>query len=756
MEENASGIVGYAGLSAETLISRAKALFAQAQPPVPERFGAFLPLFPAELVQNMEYLGIRHGARVAPNGFSIDPIEYHAKLYARMPELYAGDNALRNFTYEGRYLGESVFTVDAAWAEAFPQYRPFLGERLAIRLIGGSGQAVAVPESVYPRGGGVLDTAEEALGIAERGMDYAHYVQERVAEGETYDAEIFAAEYLTAEGLSPVCFTQNDLARVLQDLAMVKGLQGDESGAHSYTEYARLSERVSQYVPMRYACDRFAVQPPEKRTVRLAQLCFADNDFISDLWMPYVELSAFADRRTLALDARRVCAAYQMAPRYDPETGGGLCPDAVRVATLHDAGLALMTAQARNNPAYGDGLNAEGTPATLVFVPDSREMIRQRRVSLERCAYTLENRAVAPEEYRRMQRIAVLQEQKGRLIDALHRRETALRQLDPSAPVYEKARALLNARVDKVAAAVAREGAALGELPASGYDEDIVYLRRMERDREGLIRPAEEPFAPDGEREQSIEGGYAMRGRLLKKMYVEAALPEEPVRLMTEGADDSEDGEAEPLPAMRYEAIEGAREETEPPADGSGPVDAEDTGDAAVSADNDEITGVNGKIDDTENDSISEAIGDGETTDSGETIDSEEAVTDELPDSGIIESDKATDGEKPADDDETCDGHEATDGTVNGGNGEAIPDGGATLNSNETTNEKPVDNDETADSGEPANDRDKKSGEATAEPVPQTPAVSLRELARRTGGREEPAEKPVLTMAQMLKKTHEE
>ena len=67
MEENASGTVGYAGLSAEMLISRAKALFAQAQPPVPERFSAFLPLFPAELVQNMDYLGIRHGAHVAPH-----------------------------------------------------------------------------------------------------------------------------------------------------------------------------------------------------------------------------------------------------------------------------------------------------------------------------------------------------------------------------------------------------------------------------------------------------------------------------------------------------------------------------------------------------------------------------------------------------------------------------------------------------------------------------------------------------------------
>ena len=744
MEENASGTVGYAGLSAEMLISRAKALFAQAQPPVPERFSAFLPLFPAELVQNMDYLGIRHGAHVAPNGFSIDPTEYHAKLYARMPELYAGDNALRNFTYEGRYLGESVFTVDEAWAEAFPQYRPFLGERLSIRLIGGSGQAVAVPESVYPRGGGVLDAAEEALGIAERGTDYAHYVQERVAEGETYDAEAFAADYLTAEGLSPVRFTQNDLARVLQDLAVVKSLQGDESGAHSFTEYARLAERVGQYVPMRYACDHFTVQTPEKRTVRLAQLCFADNDFISDLWMPYVELSAFADRRTLSLDARRVCAVYQIAPRYDPETGGGLCPDTVRVATVHDTGMTLMTARARNNPAYGDGLNAEGAPATLVFVPDSREMIRQRRVSLERCAFALENRAVAPEEYRKMQRMAVLQEQKGRLIDALHRRETALRQLDPSAPIYEKARTLLNARVDKVAVAVARESAALGETPASGYDEDIAYLRRMERDREGLIRPAEEPFTRDGEREQSIEGGYAMRGRLLKKMYAETALPEEPVQPVTEGADDSEDGEAEHLPAMRYEAIEGAREAAEPPAEGGESANAEDMGENRVSAD---LNGTDGDAESTDGIEARDgevATDNNEATDGDETTDSDEATnketeTDEIPGSENIDSSEATNNKEPVDDD----GITVTDGTAND-SGEA------------TGSEVSAESDEAAEPACDVNRLETKGEEATAEPAPQTPAVSLKELARRTGGREQPEEKPGLTMAQLLLKMHEE
>ena len=156
MEKNACGIISYAGLMRDALLAQAKAAFAQAQPPVSGRFDAFLPLFPVELVQNMDYVGAveSRGAKVAPSGFSIDPMEYHRKLYAQLPELYAGDNYARNFDYEGHFAGRGVFAVDAAWVEYFPQYQPFLGEKLTVYLIGGGSQAVAVPESVYPRGGG--------------------------------------------------------------------------------------------------------------------------------------------------------------------------------------------------------------------------------------------------------------------------------------------------------------------------------------------------------------------------------------------------------------------------------------------------------------------------------------------------------------------------------------------------------------------------------------------------------------------------
>jgi len=570
MELTASGTIGYAGLSEEGLLSRAKTAFTQAQPAVPERFDAFLPLFPAELIQNMEYIGAAYvrGARVAPNGFSIDPVEYFAKLYARLPELCAGDNALRNFTYEGRYVGRGVFTVDGAWAERFPQYRPFMGEKLTVYLIGGGSQAVAVPESVYPRGGGVLRAAEKRMQVAKRAGDFVLYVRGRVAAGERYDADAFARDFLRDSDLVPVSFPQRELERVLQDLSVVKSLQNGTSGAGHYTENARRAGRVNQYVPMRCACDRFSKSEADRHTAWLAQLYWRDGEYTGDLWIPYPDFFACVDKRTMTLDVRRLCEAYQIAPRYDPETGGGCYPDAVRVASVREHGFELLTGETLNNPAYGDGLSPEGGAGVQVYVADSGEMIRQRKLVPEKAAVTMENHAVPPAEYRRMLRLAILQEHKGRLIDAMYRCETALRQIDPKAPVYARARRLLTERADRLDAVVTREAEEAGAVRTSGYDLDIAYLRRMRRAREGAGEGETTGFTPDAIREESIEGGYAMRAGLLRMMYADASLPEPPAE-QTEGAYDSEYGEEEPLPPITAGiGPEAAPEEKrEPPAE---------------------------------------------------------------------------------------------------------------------------------------------------------------------------------------------
>jgi hypothetical protein len=535
MDYLAYGTLGYAGLPAEKLLARGRALFAQSQPEVPQRFSVFLPLFPRELTVDMPYIGKKRGVKTAPNGFLIDPTEYHARLCERFPDLYEGDNRLRNFTYDGRYVGTGAVTVDNAWADRFPQYQAFLGDKLCVYLIGGGSQAVAVPESVYPRGGSMLAAAEEALGVTQRAGDFARYVWEQVNAGQTYDADVLAADYLQAEELQPFCFTQAELEGALQELSVYLSLRSDAVRLTHYTRNARLSQRVRQYVPMRYACDRFAPQPADERLTKLAQLYYADNDFIGDLWIPYADAYACVDRRTMALDARALCEAFQIAPRYDPETGGGRYPDAVRVAAVCDAAITPLAAEARNNPAYGSGQSPQGGPALQICVPNSREQVRRRGMTIEKCSFTVGNLPVKPERYRRMLTLAVLQEHKGRLVDALYRREIALRLIDTESPTYEKAHVLLIKRADKLASTVDKEAAALGDVPLSGYDAEIDYLRRM-----GLAREDAAGFTHNAETERGIEGGYAMRAAMLRRPYAET---EEPPPFP-----ETDDGEDEPAP----------------------------------------------------------------------------------------------------------------------------------------------------------------------------------------------------------------
>ena len=556
MDKNASGIVSYAGLAREAVLSLAKAAFIQAQPPVPRRFEAFLPIFPVELVQNMDYVGQTEArnAMVAPSGFSTDPAEYHRKLYAQLPELYAEDNYRRNFDYEDRFVGRGVFTVDRVFADHFPQYGPFMGEKLNIYLIGGGFQAVAVPESVYPRGGGLLAAQELAMQVTARVELVMQYLKTRMAAGDRYEPETFAAEYLRVSKVTPLCFTQEEISRVLQDLSIVRSLQSDTASVGLYTQSARKAERVLQYVPMRYACDLFAPEAVDKHTARLAQLHFADVEYTSDLWIPWQDFAAYIDRRTMTLDARALCEGYQIAPRYDADTYGGAYPDGVRVAVVRDRDLMLMVAGALNNPAYGSGMGPQGTIGRHVYIADSREMLRQRKLALEEFAVSVSNTALPPAEYRKALLMAVLQEHKGRLVDAMYRRETVLAQIDPQTPVFDKAAQLLGERVARLQEIVAREGKQSGSGQMSGYDADIDYLTRKGRNREGEPQQSRTgkpiAFTPDPQREESIESGYAMRAGLLRMTYAQAALPEPPAAPPV-GADDSEDEPGrEPLPPL--------------------------------------------------------------------------------------------------------------------------------------------------------------------------------------------------------------
>ncbi len=567
-----NSIVSYAGLSRAELFGLAKQAFAQADFDVPERFSAFLPLFPFELIQNMDYAGNSAGGRMAASGFSIDPTEYHRKLYEQMPALYADDNHARNFDYEGRFQGRGVMTVDKAWVMAFPQYQPFLGEKLNIYLIGGGPQAVAVPESIYPRGGGVLKEAERALGITRQAEQFLQYAKNRIAAGEGYQPELFAEEYLALTGLEPVMISQGELGRMLQDLSIAKSLQSDAPAAGLYTESAKRVEHLWQYVPQRYACDTFDVSPVTRHTARLVQPCFQENDYISDFWIPYQDLSEYVSKQRMAVDMARLCEGYQIAPAYDPATGGGRYPDALRAVVVRDREVPMMSGDVLNNPAYGGGMNPLGMIGRQVFIADSRELIRQRKLAPEELELTVENTGVQPQEFRRGLLMAALQESKGKLVDAMYRREAALGQMAEGSRAYEKARQLLDEKVQTMEGQV-EQSTKLRHGQVSGYDADIDYLRRRRLQREGgAEEDLREPiaFAVDAQREQSIESGYAMRNNVLRMSYAEAYAPpaaEAPPRAEERAREPEQPARQEASQEAQPKAVEATRPEGQGPAE---------------------------------------------------------------------------------------------------------------------------------------------------------------------------------------------
>ena len=512
-----TGIISYAGLEEGALWAAAKRMFAQSDEPVPDRFRSFLPIFPIELVQNMSYVGRRERnlARVSPAGFSTDPDEYHRLLCAELPDLYTGENALRNFDSEGRYRGGGAVTVDRAWATLFPQYQPFLGERLVIHMIGGGHQAVAVPESIFPRGGGILEGAERELRVTARCAHYMAYLKTRLEMGEKDDSVRFEEDYLRLNGLSAVCVRQKELGRAMQDLSILRGLDDgapEEKGL--FTLNAKRAEGVRQYAPWRYACDTFEESPVTRATSRLLQLAFDEDAAPGDLWVSYQDAGEYIDRQRMTLDVRALCEGFQIAPAYDPATRGGRYPTVVRVAAVRDRELRPLVADALNNPAYGSGMNPLGMLNKLVYLPDSRELLRRRRLALEPVSLTCENAAIGSEDYRRMRAMARWQEWKGRLVDALYRRESALSQIQVGTSAYDHANDLLTRRVEAIEREAQRAAVSLPAAQLSGYDADIDYLRRMWRHREGVPEGEKQEavlFAPDALRELCIESGYAMR-----------------------------------------------------------------------------------------------------------------------------------------------------------------------------------------------------------------------------------------------------
>lgn len=488
-------IISYAGLDESVLWAGAKQVYSQSAN-VPARFRMLLPLFPVELVVDMPFVG---------GSFAREAHSYHKELSDRMPQLYTGDNRLRCFDADGQFIPGKPVTIDAAWTARFPQYQPFVGEKLAIHMIGGGHQAVAVPESLFPRGGALLSQAEETLHITERCKHLSAWIAQQLQNGRPYDADALEEEYIALFDLSPVCIRQKDLGRVMQEMAIVRDVQRETpSGAAMYTEASKLSESIPQYVPFRYACDCFDAAPVTRGTARLLQLHFEGDSLAHDFWLPYEDAGEYIDRRRMTLDVRALCEGFQIAPACDADTRGGVYPDHVRIVVVRDRSLTLMVAETLNNPAYGSGMNPQGRMNRLIWLPQSAALLSQGKLGEEAPAIACKNTHIDEETFLHMRMLSQWQEHKGRLIDAMYRRESALSQMGGSTRAYERAREMLDAQVQRLNKLVSDEPAEQGQR--SGYDADIEYLRRKAQHAFG--------FVPDVQRERCIESGYAMRSRI--------------------------------------------------------------------------------------------------------------------------------------------------------------------------------------------------------------------------------------------------
>ena len=501
-----TGIISYAGLDETALWEGAKRAFSQNSEDIPERFRAFLPLFPIELIVNMSYVG--KGRNASPAGFSMSAEEYHRQLSQEAPELYAGDNRRRCFKADDTFRG-GVVTVDRTWASAFPQYAPFQGERLRIHMIGGGHQAVAVPESIFPRGGGILASIERDLGITSRCRQYCAWMRDRLRMGDSYDPLRFEEEYLAQTELKTVLIHQKTLARVMQDVSIIRQLQNPAPApAQHFTQTSLQAKNIPQYVPFRCACDVFEETPITRQTARLAQLYYEGDAFQSDLWLPWQDVKEYLDKKKSALDVRALCDGFQIAPAADADTRGGVYPNRLRLVSVIDRSLRPLVAETLNNPAYGSGLNPMGMLNRRVYLENSAQLIEQGQLLVESHTIVCENTRIPEEDLLRMRALAEWQEHKGRLIDAMYRRESALNEMQPGTLAYERARDILDAKVERLSQLIRTAPTAYSQR--SGYDADIEYLRRLAQSREGSVSPLP---APDPQRERSIESGFAMRSR---------------------------------------------------------------------------------------------------------------------------------------------------------------------------------------------------------------------------------------------------
>jgi len=134
-----------------------------------------------ELIVNMEFIGQENNGKSNVNncGWKRDSRYYFKQLLNRHPEYFSEEN---KWSIED---GMSPL-CDKVFIDYFPEYKPFLSDKLIHHHIGEDGQAVALPAGLHV-GYGIVHNVEKELGITKNGHDFSNLVQCKYSSSKNFD-----------------------------------------------------------------------------------------------------------------------------------------------------------------------------------------------------------------------------------------------------------------------------------------------------------------------------------------------------------------------------------------------------------------------------------------------------------------------------------------------------------------------------------------------------------------------------------------
>ena len=143
-----------------------------------------------ELIVNMEFIGQENNGKSNVNscGWKRDSRYYFKQLLNRHPEYFSEENKWS--------LEDGISPLcDKVFIDYFPEYKPFLGDKLIHHHIGEDGQSVALPAGLHT-GYGIVHNVEKELGITKNGRDFSNLVQCKYSSSNNFDWEKDADEIM--------------------------------------------------------------------------------------------------------------------------------------------------------------------------------------------------------------------------------------------------------------------------------------------------------------------------------------------------------------------------------------------------------------------------------------------------------------------------------------------------------------------------------------------------------------------------------